>query len=89
MELFLVSVAGFESAQRGIQRKLDALTPRAFFSVLDRLDEADKCFSDNSRVFPDAVRRNRAREIATEYGRTLVKTHPLGHDGSEARACRA
>lgn len=84
VDLFLVAVAGFGGPAEGIRRKLEALVPRSHVSVVDRLDESDRCFSTESTTFPDSGQRTAARQVATEYGRKLVKTHPLGHDGSEA-----
>ena len=61
-----------------------AVIPRSHVSVADPLDDSDRCFSETSTVFRDAAMRARAKGLAEEYGKRVVRSHPLGHGGSEA-----
>ena len=47
--------------------------------ICDPLDESAKCFSENSRIFPNKVERQQAMNIALEYGSKIVKNNQLGY----------
>ena len=55
------------------------------FEVFEVLGAADRAFAEESKIFPDATERSRAREIAISIGRNLEPKHPLGYaDGQYA-----
>lgn len=53
------------------------------FLSADVLNERDKCFSEESEFFSNNNEKQKAKEIALQYGRKLEKKQPLGYGDSE------
>ncbi len=84
IEVYLVVVTGFEEAKARVEQALLSMGWNVHVHVHAPLDDRDRCFSSTSRVYPDELERQRARTLAVERGRALNKSHPLGHEGTEA-----
>ena len=72
----------------GIENVKDAaedasLSAQVRVVVSDILDETDRCFSNQSEIFNSPEERHQARDIATGYGRNLVRNAPLGYNDSQ------
>jgi hypothetical protein len=83
-KLFLLTVVGFTEGQVNIERKLSDLGVPVTVHICDPLGDADKLFSDVSRVFPEDTTRLRAKDIAYEYGVALVPDAALGYGDTQA-----
>ena len=81
--VFVVCVVGFASAGEKVERLLGNIYP-VRVSIVDPLGDVDRCFSDEAEIFEDARAREDAREAARDYGRRLLKKHPLGHGDCQA-----
>jgi hypothetical protein len=84
IRIFFVAVCGFERGMRYIENNLTSKMARINLHFCDSLDESDSCFRDQSKVFPDANERSRAKEIAESKGALLCKPAPLGYSDSQA-----
>ena len=81
--VFVSAICGLGT---GIDKLRDAikLVPfNAEDNVGDFLTDTDRCFSDQFPAFSSPEVRNRARQIAWEYGKKLEKNHPLGYQDSQ------
>ena len=81
--VFISAICGL---QVGIEQ-LEIATKKVPFDteviVSDPLKKVDQCFSDESKVFDSHEDRNRARQIASKYGKTIQKRQPLGYKGGQ------
>lgn len=84
VEAYLLVIAGFDAGVDRVRKEVSKLGWDLRIHVAKPLDESDRCFSGDSAIFPDEDERIRARALAVEKGRALVKDHPLGHDDSQA-----
>jgi hypothetical protein len=82
--IFLLTVVGFVDGQKLIEEKLSSLSLGLTIHICDPLDDRDKLFSDNSSVFPEPNVRLRAKDLAYEYGVTLLPDAPLGYGDTQA-----
>ena len=74
--------------RRGLDKVQDAaadalLSEQVRIVVGDILDETNQCFSNQSEVFTSPGERDKAKDIAEEYGRKLVKNAPLGYNDGQ------
>lgn len=56
--------------------------PFKFVDTVHEIDDAEKAFSSDSRVYrsaPEGIDLQEAKAMITTYGRTLVPKHPLGY----------
>ena len=81
---FFIGVCGFQEAAARLQKAAEAMNLPVDVHLCDTLTEADRCFSEKSRTFPDPADRLRAREIAKEKGLKLEKSASLGYADSQA-----
>jgi len=72
-------VCGLESGRAKLDAALAEMELPVHVHLCDQLTEADRCFADNSRVFPDAEERRKAVDVARAHGVRLVKNAPLGY----------
>lgn len=79
LRIFFIAITGFQSAQEALKNTLDKLEINVKVHICDPLDESAKAFSDKSSIFPNVIDRERAKNIAYEYGIKLVKNNPLGY----------
>ncbi len=82
--VFVVFISGFKRAAERLEKNLRSVASDLRVTVAEPLDESDKCFSDMSAVIQDEARRARAKEIAGQYGKDLVKRSPLGYGNCQA-----
>ena len=83
VEVRVVALAGLASGVSKVEDRLSELGLTGDVLVADRLDEEDRLFADESRAFPDAAERLRARAVLEEVGRNLEPRAPLGHGGAQ------
>lgn len=72
-------VSGFQEAKHKIVTKMKRLKLNIIVHLCDLLDDSDKVFGDNSKIFSAPAERYRARAIAYFHGTNLVKNNPLGY----------
>jgi hypothetical protein len=82
--LVFVAMTGFVDARSRVQEFADGLGLCADVHLCDPLTDADRVFSDASRLFPDPGDRAAAHDIAHGMGVRLDSRRPLGHGDSQA-----
>lgn len=82
--VFFISVSGFHEAKIRLETKLYELNFNVKVHICDPLDESDKVFSDQSKIFSKSSDLERAKNVAYEYGRNLVNNNPLGYGDCQA-----
>lgn len=79
IEIIIGVVSGFLSAKETIEKEFEKLKINNIKIVIcEPLNESDKCFSDESKVFTNPDDRRNARDICWEKGNYLVSNNPLG-----------
>ena len=86
LRVFFVAICGFQASQAKIENVLTECSLPISVHICDPLDKSAKCFGDSSKIFPDAVERERARNIAYQHGIQLVKKAPLAKVYYEGRS---
>jgi len=84
IQLFLVIICGFADTQKNIEKIAVELKLPLHVYCSDSLQESDRAFSETSTVFDNEGDRNRANQLAMEWGEKLEKKWPLGHGDSQA-----
>ncbi|MCJ7515149.1 MAG: ATP-binding protein [Dehalococcoidia bacterium] len=84
LKLFFISVCGFEEQQTEIEDALVECNLPMNVHVCDLLDASAKCFSDNTRIFPNPKERQQAKNITYQCGVKLVSNAPLGFGDCQA-----
>ena len=84
LRVFFIAISGFEQGKLKIEDLLKDLQFDVRVRVCDLLGEADKCFSQASKIFPDPLERETAKNIAEKYGSRLVSSHALGFGNCQA-----
>jgi len=79
LKIYFIAVSGFQSATSRIEQTLQELDLPVVVRICDPLNEADRCFSDESAIFLDVNERLSAKHIAHLHGKKLVKDNPLGY----------
>lgn len=87
VDVYLLAIAGFDEAVELVRGTISEIGLPAHAHVAVALDDADRCFHDRSRVFPDADERERARALCVERGSVLDPKHPLGYRDTQAAVC--
>lgn len=82
--LFVIAVCGFSEALERVEQEIENLPGIWNIHVLDILTNKDKCFNEESNIFPTADERITARKIAREHGNRLKKKAPLGYKDVQA-----
>ena len=84
VRILLLSLVGFADARTHIEKfvRQRSLDLHVFFC--DELGPEHKAFSESSRIFPDAMERDRARQVAEAKGVVLEKKQPLGYGDMQA-----
>jgi hypothetical protein len=77
-------VTGFLESVDKIEKFLIKNELNAFVKIIDPLSESDKCFSENSRIFPQSIQRKQARDICYHQGLKLEPNNPLGFGDCQA-----
>lgn len=78
-QLVFACAVGFETAIQFIQAKTS-------FRVIcaDIVTQADLPFTENSRIFPEAIEREKALDIISRYSNELTSFGPLGFENGQA-----
>ncbi len=87
VEVYVMAACGFEDGLERVRAASARLGWTGRVNAADVLDDGDRCFSEESRIFPDMGDRERARKIAWEQGVKLDKKQPLGYEESQAAVC--
>ncbi len=82
-KILISAICGLQSGKEKLEEAIKEGTFEAKVIVNDILTEEDQCFSQQSGVFSSSDERNRARQIAWNYGKRLEKKHPLGYDSGQ------
>lgn len=84
VSVHFVAVCGFKEGLKEVDNTIQSLGLSVKTNCIDALGDADKCFSETSKVFDSVADRVKAREIAYETGVNLEKNAPLGFGACEA-----
>lgn len=79
LRIVFVAIVGFTYGWRNLESRLDNLNITLITRCCELLDETAQCFSEKSSLFTDPDSREKAKEVATRYGRKLEKDCPLGY----------
>lgn len=80
----VIAIAGFVQAQSRITEFIHNNNLDAVVHFCDPLGEEYMAFSNRSRIFPNPIDRNRARDVAEQKGVALFSDHPLGYQDTQA-----
>ncbi len=78
-------ITGFEDAKHRILKFVKTENILLEVRLLDPLSNSDKCFDDNSLIYPKPIEREKAKAICEKIGSKLEKRHPLGYNNCQAR----
>jgi hypothetical protein len=78
-------ITGFEAAKNKIHKYAKQTGLSVKVILLDPLNKSDKCFDNNSLIFPKHIERQKAESICKKIGATLEKRHPLGFSDCQSR----
>jgi hypothetical protein len=81
IKMVFVALVAFIDGWKQLEGVVEKLSPKIEIHACEVLEEADKCFSENSRIFKSSDERIKARETAIKYGARLEKKWPLGYGG--------
>ncbi|WP_158848098.1 AAA family ATPase [Algibacter sp. L1A34] len=77
-------ITGFEEAKHKILKFAKKEEFAIEVKLLDPLNNNDKCFDDNSLIYPKPIEREKAKRICEKIGVKLEKRHPLGYGNCQA-----
>ena len=77
-------MCGFQEGVSFLEKELEKYDHDIHIHCCNTLDESEKCFSKNSKVFHYPADRKHAKEIADSFGSRLVKMNPLGYGNCQA-----
>ncbi len=77
-------VCGHQEAKHKITTKMKRLKLNLIVHLSDILDDSDKVFGDNSKIFTAPAERYQARALAYHHGSNLVKNNPLGFNDCQS-----
>jgi hypothetical protein len=83
-KVFFIGITGFQTAQTRVEETIESLGLRISMHLCDPLSESAKLFHETSQVFPEQYHRDKARDIALNYGIKLEKDAPLGYGECQA-----
>ena len=81
--VFIFAICALHTGKEKLENAIKKVPFDAEVVVNDLLTEADQCFTDQSEVFSSPSERDRAKQIALEYGGQLEKRQPLGYKDSQ------
>ncbi len=83
VKVFISVICGLHIGIKKLEDAINDVPFDAEIIVSDYLDEADQCFTDQSKIFGSPSDRDRAKQIALEYGKKLKERPPLGYRNSQ------
>lgn len=81
--IFISAICGLDRGIKELEKAIKKVPFDAKVVVSDSLTEVDQCFTDQSEVFSSPSERERAKQIAWEYGKKLKERPPLGYRNSQ------
>ena len=81
--VFISSICSLQRGREKLENAINEVPFEAEVIVSDPLTEADQCFSEKSEVFNSPEDRNKAKQIARDYGKKLQKPQPLGYKNGQ------
>lgn len=78
-------ITGFEEAKHKILDFVKKQDLQIVIKLLDPLNKSDKCFDNDSLIYPKQIEREKAKGICSKIGLTIEKKHPLGYYDCQAR----
>lgn len=84
LQIFFIAICGYQESRDKLKKVLEDLKLNVRIHLCDPLDESDKAFSEKSKIFPDEFKREKAKNIAFEFGSKLVKNAPLGYGNCQS-----
>jgi hypothetical protein len=79
LEVFFITVVAYKDGWKKLEKTVENLNFNINIHYCELLDESSKCFSENSKTYPDTSVRNKAKNIAHHWGSRLEKRCPLGY----------
>ena len=83
IKCFFVAVASYLDGWKKIEKTEEILKMNLQAHSCDIIEKNARCFSDDSIIFSDSVEREKAKALASLYGRQLLKKNPLGYGNLE------
>ncbi len=83
VKVFISAICGFRIGVEKLEAAIEKIPFDAEVIVSDILTEVDQCFSEESEIFPSAVDRGKAKQIALAYGKKIQSKHSLGYQDSQ------
>jgi len=85
IDIYIGVITGFQEAKERIESEFEKLNIKNIKIILiDPLNERDKCFSENSKIFSNPDKRREAKDICEVTGQELVSKNPLGYGNCQA-----
>jgi hypothetical protein len=79
IRVFIGSICAFSGGVDAVEQRSRMLAFKVEVAPCDILTESDRCFSESSTIFTSEADREKAKEIASTYGKKIVKNAPLGY----------
>ncbi|KXH80470.1 phosphoribosyltransferase-like protein [Chryseobacterium kwangjuense] len=81
--IYICAITGFLESKESILQKLTKFNLDIEILIVDILDNTDKCFDANSKIFENHLEHKKAKEICLQKGEILVQKNPLGFSNGE------
>jgi len=81
--IYICAITGFLESKEYILQKLENFNLNIEIIIVDVLNNTDKCFDANSKIFTNHLEQKKAKEICLQKGETLVHKNPLGFSNGE------
>lgn len=78
-------ITGFEEAKHKVMDFVKKYDLQIIIKLLDPLNKSDKCFDNDSSIYPKQIEREKSKLICSKIGVVLEKKHPLGYYDCQAR----
>jgi hypothetical protein len=87
VDVFFLAISAFDSGIRRVEGAVSRLDWSVTIRVGDALGNEDRCFHEESRVYPDPVDREQAQALCARFGALTSPRNPLGFRRTEAIVC--
>ncbi len=79
IKIIIGVISGFLDTKELIEKEFDSIEIKNFEIIIcEPLNNSDKCFSDESKIFTNQDDRRNARDLCWEKGHCLVPNNPFG-----------
>ena len=80
IHIFMAIITGFLDAKEKIEQELEKLGFKNIKIIIhEPLNENNKCFSENSKIFTNSIQKKEAEDLCWNFGNKLVSNNPLGY----------